>query len=165
MLKEEITHFLAGVMPFSFLSEEELRGIVEDIAIEYYPRGVKILTQNGPPSEHLAIIKKGGVKIFITSAGQEETVIDYRSEGEQFGLLSLIGGDRSRTNVEAIEDTICYLIAKEKVLTIIRQNPAANEYFLKSFFINFIDKTYEKTNRRQTGTNSADRLLYITPVK
>ena len=164
MLKEEIITFLAQVRPFNFLSGEELASIAEDIAIEYYPRGMEILSQDGPPSDCLGVIKKGGVKLLIKTNEDEESVFDYRGPGEQFGLLSLVLGDRSRATVIAVEDTICYLIAKEKILAIIKENPAANEFFVKSYFIHFIDKTYEKTRGKRSGPDRDVQLLYTTPV-
>ncbi|MEJ2255163.1 MAG: putative nucleotidyltransferase substrate binding domain-containing protein [Nitrospirota bacterium] len=164
MLKEETIEFIRRIPPFDRLTEEELAGVAEDVSMEYYPKGVKILTQDGPPSEYLRLIKKGGVKVYITSKEDKDIVIDYRTEGEQFGLLSLIGGDRSRANVLAVEDTICYLIGKEKVLAIQQGNPAVNEFFLKSFFINFVDRAYEETRRRYTGLAETERLLFTTTV-
>jgi len=167
MLKEETIAFLKSIPPLNLLGEKELEEIAEEIALEYYPRGMKILAQNGPPSEHLRIIKKGGVKVFMTSDEGAEIVIDYRSEGEQFGLLSVISGDRSRANVVALEDTICYQIPKKKVIDIFQKNPAVSEYFLKSFFINFIDKTYEETRKRYysgASFGAGERLLFTTPV-
>jgi CBS domain-containing protein len=164
MLTEEIITFLSQVRPFNFLSDEELASIAEDIAIEYYPRGMKILSQDGPPSDCLGIIKKGGVKLLIKTGEDEESVFDYRGPGEQFGLLSLVLGDRSRATVIAVEDTICYLVAKEKILAIIKENPVANEFFVKSYFIHFIDKTFEKTKGKYSDPDKDVQLLYTTPV-
>jgi CBS domain-containing protein len=165
VLKEETIDFLKKIPPFTLLSDEELEEIADDIAMEYYPRGVKVLTQSGPPSQHLRIIKKGGVKVFVTSGQGQEMLIDYRSEGDQFGMLSVLSGDRSRANVVAVDDTICYIISREKILSVVQRNPAVNEYFLRSFFINFIDKTYDETRKRCfTGTAIGDRRLFTTPV-
>jgi CBS domain-containing protein len=164
MLKEEVIGFIEQVRPFNFLSAEELDSIAEEIAIEYYPQGTKILSQDGPPSDFLGVIKKGGVKVLIKTNDNEESVLDFRGEGEQFGLLSLVLGDRSRVTVVAVEDTICYLIAKQKILAIIQANPVANDFFVKSYFINFIDKTYEKTRRKRSGPGRDEQLLYTTPV-
>lgn len=150
--------------PFNFLTKAELDSLADEISLEYYPKGVKILAQNGPPSEHLRIIKKGGVKVYLTSEDGREIIIDYRSEGEQFGMLSVVGGDRSRANVVSVEDTICYLIDKDKILSIFQNNPTANEYFMKSFFINYIDKTYDETKRKYTGLSEGDRMLFTTTV-
>lgn len=164
MLKDEIVKFLRETPPFHFLSEMELDLVAQDIAIEFYPRGAKILRQGGPPSEFLRIIKKGGVKVFVSGEKGEEFDIDFRGPGEQFGFLSVIGADHSRASVMAVEDTICYLISRDKVFEVLQKNTAVNEYFLRSFFLNFIDKTYAETRRNFTGFADADRQLFTTPV-
>lgn len=164
MLREEVTEFIVNVPPFNLLSGAELASIVDVVDLKYYPKGEMILIQDGPPSAHLCIVKKGGVKVYVVSAEGKEVVVDFRSEGEFFGLLSLVSGDHSRTNVVAEEDTICYEIPRDTVLEIIKSNPQANEFFLKSFFINFIDKAYEESTKKYTGASSGDRLLFITPL-
>lgn len=164
MLEEEVKDFLRRHPPFDLLSEEELGLVVQDISIEYYPKGVKILSQGGNPTEYLRIIKKGAVKVYVESHEGEELNIDFRTEGELFGYISMISGDRSRANVVAIEDTLCYLIPKERVLALVETNPALNQYFLKSFFINFIDKTYEETKKRFSIIGEGERLLFTTPI-
>ncbi len=164
MLKEETIEFFKKIPPFDNLSKIELESVFEDISMEFYPKGTKILFQNGPPSEYLNVIKKGGVKVYVESENEGETIIDYRSEGEQFGFLSLVSGDRSRANVVAIEDTICYLIPKQNILSILQNNPRINQYFLKSFFINFIDKSYDETSKKYSGITENERQLFTTPV-
>jgi CBS domain-containing protein len=165
MLKEEIIDFFNNVMPLNQLSRETLGEMVDDISMEYYPKGEKILLQDGPASEFLGVIKKGGVKVYQTSDTDEEVVVDLRSEGEHFGMLSLLSGDRSRNNVVAIEDTICYLVPKNTILNVLQKNPEINEYFLKSFFVNLLDKTYEETRKAYTGGTTGEQLLFSTKVK
>jgi CBS domain-containing protein len=91
-------------------------------------------------------------------------VIDYRGEGEFFGLLSLMSQDRSRTTILSVEDTICYQFQRDKVLKMLRENPEVNNYFLKSFFIHFIDRTYEETRRRAVAVAEGERLLFSSTV-
>ena len=165
MLKDEIIDFFKNVMPFNQLSRETLGDMVDDISMDYYPKGEQILQQDGPPSEFLGVIKKGGVKVYQTTENDEEVVVDLRGEGEHFGMLSLLSGDRSRNNVVTIEDTICYKVPKETVLAILQNNPEVNEYFLKSFFVNLLDKTYEETRKAYTGGTTGEQLLFSTKVK
>jgi CBS domain-containing protein len=165
MLKEEIIDFFQNVLPFNQLTREALGDMVSDISMEYYPKGEQILKQDGPPSEFLSVIKKGGVKVYQLSDADDEVVIDLRGEGEHFGMLSLISGDRARNNVSTIEDTICYQIPKKTVLGVLQKNPDVNEYFLKSFFVDLIDKTYEETRKRYTGGTTGEQLLFSTKVK
>jgi CBS domain-containing protein len=165
MLKDEIIDFFETVLPFNRLSRQTLGDIVDDITMEYYPMGEQILKKDGPPSEFLGIIKKGGVKVFQISENNEEVVVDLRGEGEHFGILSLLSGDRARNNVVAIEDTICYQVPKKTVLEILKNNPEINEYFLKSFFVNLLDKTYEETRKAYTGGTTGEQLLFSTKIR
>ncbi len=164
MLEKETIDFLKNVPPFNLLPQADLEGIVEEISLDYFPKGVHILTQGGPPSDFLYIIKKGGVRIYMSSETDEEINVDYRGEGEHFGLLSLVSGDQSRYNIIAYEDTISYLIPKERLLPVLQRNPSVNEFFLKSFFINFIDKTREETVKKYSGLSGGDRVLFTTAV-
>jgi len=163
MIIEEIIDFLKNVPPFQVLDEAALRRVAGDISVEFYPKGHTILHQDGPASEYLKIIKKGGVKVFIKS-DEEEIVIDYRSEGDAFGFLSLVSGDRSRANVVAVEDTIAYLINRKTITGLLDSNPAFTEFFLKSFLNKYIDKTYREMHNKSLLYGGGDKLLFTTPV-
>jgi CBS domain-containing protein len=164
LIAEDVIDFLKNVPPFQFLDEKELRDIAGNISLEFYPKGTTILHQDGPPSDYLRVIKKGGVKVFITPDKGEEVLIDYRSEGDSFGLLSLVGGDKSRANVVAVDDTICYLISKSAMLKLVDADPSFTEFFLKSFLNKFIDKTYKEMHNKSLLYGGSDKLLFSTPV-
>ncbi|MDA8104838.1 MAG: DUF294 nucleotidyltransferase-like domain-containing protein, partial [Nitrospiraceae bacterium] len=164
LITEDVIEFLKNVPPFQFLEEKTLQGIAGGLSMEFYPKGSMILHQDGPPSEYLRIIKKGGVKVFIKADKGEEVLIDYRSEGDSFGLLSLVGGDKSRANVVAVDDTICYLLNKAAILKLVDSVPAFTEFFLKSFLNKFIDKTYEEMHNKSLLFGGGEKLLFTTPV-
>jgi CBS domain-containing protein len=164
IITEDLIDFLKSVPPFQFLDEKSLQSIAGNVSMEFYPKGTTILHQDGPPSEYLRIVKKGGVKVFITPEKGEEVLIDYRSEGDSFGLLSLVGGDKSRATVIAVDDTICYLISKDVVLKLVDSHPLFTEFFLKSFLNKFIDKTYKEMHNRSLLYGGSDKLLFSTPV-
>ncbi len=164
MLTEELIEIFKKTPPFHILNERDIEILVESVAMEYYPRGYKILLQDGPPSDALRLIKKGVIKVYVTSEDDDEIIIDYRSEGEFFGIISVISGDRSRATVQAVEDTICYVIPKDILMKIMERNPTLNEYFLKSYFLHFMDRTYDETRKRFTLFCHGDRSLFTTPV-
>jgi len=164
MLTDEVFDFLKKVPPFQFLDDAGLREVATGIMIDFYPKGTMILHQDGPPSEYLRVIKKGGVKVYIKPDSGDEVIIDYRSEGDSFGLLSMVGKDRSRANVLAIEDTICYLIRPVMVTKLLDGSPAFTEYFLKSFLNKYIDKTYTEMHNKSLLYGGGEKLLFTTPV-
>jgi CBS domain-containing protein len=164
VITEDVIEFLKNVPPFQFLDEKALRDIAANVSMEFNPTGTTILHQDGPPSEYLRIIKKGGVKVFIKPDKGEEVLIDYRSEGDSFGLLSLVSGDKSRATVIAIEDTTCYLMSKAEILKLVDSNVAFTEFFLKSFLNKFIDKTYQEMHNKSLLYGGGDKLLFTTIV-
>ncbi len=163
MILEDVINFLKNIPPFQFLEEKTLKDIAKNISMEFYPKDTIILRQDGPPSEYLQIIKKGGVKVYIKTDG-DEVVIDYRGEGDTFGFLSLVGRDRARANVKTIDDTICYLIDKETVLKLLDSSPVFTEYFLKSHLTKYIDRTYKEMHSKSLFYGGSDRLLFTTQI-
>lgn len=165
MITEDIINFLKNVPPFQFLEEAVLENIAHKLTLEFYPKNIVILRQDGPQSDALRIIKKGGVKVSIHPEDKEEIIIDYRNEGDTFGFLSLIGKDKQKTTVTAMDDTICYLLGKNEVLSLIKSHTILTEYFLKAHFSQYIQKTYSEMHNKSLYYGGNDHLLFTTQVK
>lgn len=163
MILDEVIQFLKRFPPFQFLDEIQLKDIAQNLSMEFYPQGTVILKQFGPPSDSVKVIKKGGVEVRMRSESEEDVVMDYKGVGDNFGFLSLIGKDRQRTTVVAIEDTICYVLNKEMVLKLIETSPVFNEYFL-SYLSKYVDKTYQEMHDKSLFYGSSDRYLFATSV-
>jgi CBS domain-containing protein len=164
IILEDVVAFLMKVPPFQFLSDADLMAVARNLSMEFYPKDMVILRQDGPPSDALRIIKKGGVKIVLVSDDGGEAVIDYRGEGDTFGFLSMVGKDRVRTNVVAVDDTICYLLGQEMVTKLLDSNRSFTEFFLQSHITRYIDKTYREMQDKSMFYGGSDRLLFTTPV-
>ena len=124
MVIEEVINFLKKEPPFQFLDDTTLKSVAGSVSMEFYPRDTVILRQDGPASKSLRIIKKGAVKVLMRSEEGEDVAVDYKGEGDNFGFLSLIGKDRQKTSVIAVDDTICYILEKEKVLRLLEISPS-----------------------------------------
>lgn len=165
MIIEEVIEFLKKSPPFQFLNEEELRSIALNLTMEFYPKGTLILRQGDKDIGALRIIKKGAVKVFIKDKTGEEVIIDYRGEGDNFGLWSIVSGEGQKTNVIATEDTICYLLSKEKVLNLLDKNANFSEYFLKSHLSKYLDKTLQEMIQRSLTVSEGDKILFTTRIE
>ncbi|HEX8948065.1 MAG TPA: DUF294 nucleotidyltransferase-like domain-containing protein [Dissulfurispiraceae bacterium] len=165
MILEDVVVFLKKVPPFQFLEEADLLAVARNLSMEFYPKDMVILEQDGPPSDALRIIKKGGVKVSMVSEDGGEVVIDYRGEGDTFGFLSLVGKDRVRSNITAVDDTLCYLLGKEMLLKLLDSNLSFTEYFLKSHITKYIDRTYREMQDKSMFYGGSDRLLFTTRVE
>lgn len=165
MLTRDVVHFLQGVPPFQQLAEETLESLARTVSLEYYPSGFPILTQGGPASDALQIVLTGAARVSMRSTEKEEIVIDYRSEGDAIGFLSLYGGDRSRVDVTAVEDTTCYLIPREPFLALLEGHPDVREYFHRVFLAKYMDKAFTDLHRRSgLFGGGGERLLFTTAV-
>jgi len=140
-----------------------LRKTAGDLSMEFYPKDTVILKQNGPPSDCLRVIKKGAVKVLMGDETGEEIVLEYKGEGDNFGFLSLIGKDRQRTTIKAVEDTLCYILDEQRVRRLIKISPAFNEYFM-AYLSRYVDRTYQEMHQRNPLFSDSDRLLLTTPV-
>ncbi|MBN2654640.1 MAG: cyclic nucleotide-binding/CBS domain-containing protein [Nitrospirae bacterium] len=163
MIIDEILSFFQQTPPFQFLTEQEQKKIAQNLSMEFYPKETVILRQGGSSSDSLRIIKKGGVRISIVSESGEDVAIDYRGEGEAFGMISLMG-DKQKTTVTSVEDTICYLLGKQEFMKLMDSSPAFIEYFLQSHFSKYIDKTYTEMRNKSLFYGSSDHILFTTQV-
>ncbi len=161
---EDIVDFLRNIPPFQFFDEAVIRDIAGSVSIEFYPKDTVILRQDGPASDSLRIIKKGGVKISLRSDDGEDMIIDYRGEGESFGLVSLMGKEKQKTTIVAIDDTICCLLDKDKVFSLIESQPTFTEFFLQSHFTKYMDKTCREMSSKNFFYGSSDHILLTTKV-
>lgn len=160
----DIADFLSHTPPFQFMSEQDLTALAGRVQVEFYPKGTLVLTQDGLPSKFLHVIASGGVKVFIKREAGQEFVIDYRSDGDSFGFLSLMNGDISRTNVLTIDDTHCYLIDRATVSGLLEKYPVFAEFFMKSFFHKFINKTYQEMKSGDRMCSGGNQLMFSTRV-
>ena len=164
MLIDEAVRFLSRIPPFQFLEEPLLRELVQSLTMTFHPKGAVILQQDGPVSEHLQIIRKGGVKITLRpEGGAEEVIVDYREQGETFGLVSLMGGHQ-RTTIVAVQDTTCYLLPKERFNELVVQHPAITEYLLQFHLTKYADMTSREIQGKSVYLETSDHLLFTAQV-
>lgn len=164
MIVEDVIEFLKKVPPFQFLDEKTLSSFAGNLAMEFYPKGSVILKQDGPPSTYLRVIKKGGVKVSLRSEEGEDIVLDYRGEGDNFGLWSLMERNRQKTTVVAVDDTVCYLIPHDIILKLLDTSAVFTEYFLKSHLNKYVERIYGDMVNRSGLYGGTDRILFTTQI-
>jgi CBS domain-containing protein len=161
MIQEEVINFLKKNPPFQFLDDAALKSVASSLSMEFYPKDTVILRQGDPPNDAVRVIKKGSVKVLMKAEDGLDTVVDYRGEGDSFGFVSLMAQDRQKTTVTAGEDTICYLLGKDRVMKLIESTPAFAEYFM-SHLTRFVDRTFKEMQGRSLIYSGTDRLLFTT---
>ncbi len=159
-----VVAFLKNVPPFQFLSAAELSRLTRCMTLEFFPKDSVILSAGHPASESLYVVHKGGVKLALRSQVGKQLVLDMRSEGEIFGLLSVMSKDLARLDVTAIEDTLCYRVPADEVQRLISSNAEVANYLLRTSVTRYMDRSLHEL-RVQTGLmGDTERLLYSLSV-
>lgn len=160
MTKDDAFTFLRQTAPFSFVEEAALTVIVKDLTPAFYPRGQVILHQNGPAAEHLILIKSGTVRVYVRTNEDEKVLVDTRTPGEFFGMRSFLFGDISLDTIVAAEDTSCYRIPRETVLSLLKTNAQFSEFCLRSLLKRLMHMAYKEMHDRTLLYGSGDKLLF-----
>ena len=155
-----VADFLADIPPFQFLTRSELSRLAGCMTLEFFPKDTVILSAGHSTSNALYVVHKGGVKLAMRSQVGKQLMIDMRSEGEIFGLLSAMGGDLARLDVIAVEDTLCYSIPADEVQRLISSHAEVADYLLRTSLARYMDRSLQAL-RTQTGLmGDSERLLY-----
>lgn len=134
------------------------------MTLEFFPKDTVILSAGHPASESLYVVHKGGVKLAVRSQVGKNIVLDMRSEGEIFGLLSVMSKDLARLDVTAIEDTLCYRVPAEQVQRLISSNAEVASYLLRTSVTRYMDRSLQELRTQSGLMGDAERLLYSLAV-
>jgi CBS domain-containing protein len=116
----ETAAFLGGFPPFAGLTPDELAAVAATAAARLYPVGTNILVEDGPPTDHLFVVREGSVELV-----HEEEVVDILEPGESFGHPSLLTGLAPAFTVRAHEETTCLLLPREVAIDVLARPAGA----------------------------------------
>lgn len=165
MLTTQAFHFLRAHYPFDLLPEAELQRLAQAAALDFYPKGTRVLAQDGEPSQHLYVIQKGRVQMTVRADTGPETVIDTRGPGEYFGLSSMRRAAATLFDITAVEDTLCYLFPKPAVAPVLERNAEFGETLLEASMQRYLTHSLRAFRRSAGAYPGHERLLFTLPVR
>jgi CBS domain-containing protein len=160
MITGDTAAFLNRTPPFSFLAAADITSLASGMSLDFYPKGHTIHSQHGPSAEYLGIIRSGAIKVFVRTNEGEEVLVDYRNIGDFFGLLSFACGDVSRDTIVAEEDTSCYLLGRDRVLSLLKTNAAFADHCFRTRLKRLLDLVYREVRDRTLLYGGGDKLLF-----
>ncbi len=164
VVTESVVRFLSSIPPFQFVPQHELSKVARSITLEYFPKDTVILRAGQRATESLYVIQKGGVKLALRTQVGKELILDMRSEGEVFGLLSLMGGQIARLDATAIEDTLCYTVPGSEMQRLVEDYPQVSDFFMRTSVRRYVDRTLGELQSQSQLMGNAERLLYSLKV-
>ena len=158
-----VLEFLKHTLPFNELDAASLADFARQCQIDFFPKGIFIFEQGVTEVDSLYLIQKGGVRIFLKDEAGDITLKDFRGEGEYFGALPIIQATRANLNVETVEDTFCFLFAKDAFLALLHSNPRVSQFFLKTMSDRLIRTAYAELRHHKVAprTESALHLFNV----
>jgi CBS domain-containing protein len=150
--------FLVKFAPFDALDADELRAIAASAHEQRYEAGATILIEDGPPAQHLGIVREGSVELI-----HDAEVVDLLGAGETFGEPSLLSGLAPAFTVRARDDTVCLLIPHEQALTLFSR-PAGAAHLARTFRSRLVRTGHVVHAMPALGTISVAELITRPPL-
>ncbi len=122
----EIRDYLSHCPPFDKLSIDELDRISQDLEITYIRRGRELLSL-GEDNQFLYLIRSGAMAVYDASGNLKG---QYR-DGDWVGYRSVLRGGEITMMVEAVEDSLLYMIPGEIFRSLVERYDFIQQYFSK----------------------------------
>ena len=134
--------FLTGIVPFSFLPEEEIEKISSELSTVYYPKNTVLFIQGESRVGYLYIVQKGACERYIEDKGRK-SLIGVLGEGDIYGGITIMLNDGIAVRtLKTTEDTYFYILPQKKFLDICRRYESFSDYFTDTFGKRMLDKSY-----------------------
>src|SRR5690606_6552202 len=127
-----VKEFLRQYPPFSFLSEQMLQQVGQEVELMFYAEGEYLFFQGEPAKNFFFVVKEGFVNLTENRNGVSH-IMEYCDEGDVFGVLALLGKRAYVLNAFAAEDTLLYAVPVGIFETILEENSKVSLYFATGF--------------------------------
>jgi CBS domain-containing protein len=135
-------HFISGLVPFTFLPEEEISRIAASISIINYPEDTMLFVQGQSKLEYLYIIKKGAADRYFEEK-DKKTLRGMLAEGDMYGGISmLMNKGLAIRSLRVTEDSYFYILSKKIFLDVCQKYEAFSDYFTDTFGKRMLDRSY-----------------------
>jgi small-conductance mechanosensitive channel/CRP-like cAMP-binding protein len=119
---QRLSDSLQKVYLFSLLDEEERRLIAENLEELHYAKN-ELIIREGEAGDSFFIIDEGEVEVFINSPHKTRKVLTRLMDGDFFGEIALLTGERRTASVQATTDTRVYELKKDRFKKVLERKP------------------------------------------
>ncbi len=151
---------LKSVSYFSTLDESSFELVSRSAIRRSYQPGQYILIA-GEPSAGLFVIESGWLKVHIISTEGREQVLQTLGPGDSFSIINIFTGEPNRANVEALEETVIWLVPREAMLRLLDKNPDIAKLVIQDLAarVNHLINLVEDLSLRSVESRLAKLLL------
>ncbi len=132
ILKKEFTKNIEGINEFINQAKgvDSLKKLSEEHNVRIYKKKDEIYNEGSYP-KGIYFVSKGKVKICQTNEFGKELITELHSDGDFFGYLSLLQGEKHASTATAFEESKIYMIPKEDFFELIYKNAEVSRKFIE----------------------------------
>lgn len=147
-------------MLFRGLDEPNMELLAAESEIRGFDKGARIFNQ-GEPCPGLYVVGGGLVRIFKVAPNGKQHVLHLAEPGQSFAEVAALGGFSCPAFAEAVESSLCALIPRERLETLLDQNHPLCRQLLSgmSFWVRQLVGLLEDLVLRDAGGRVARYLL------
>ncbi len=161
----QISNFLSGIVPFSFLSEDILKEISKEFSIAHYSSGTRLFYQGKSKVEDLYIILKGAAERYYEEE-ERKTLRGVLGEGDLYGGISmLINNGIAVRSIQILENTYFYTLPKKAFLKLCNEHEVFAEYFTGSFGKRMMNRSYASIIKNHVGSINSETQFFNLQVE
>ncbi len=141
ILKKEFAKNVSGINDFINEAKgiESLKKLSEERELRSYKKKDDIYKEGGYP-KGIYFVSKGKVKVAHTSDSGKELITELHNEGDFFGYLSLLQGEKYTSSATALEDSEIYMIPKDDFSALIYKNAEVSRKFIEILSNNLLER-------------------------
>jgi CRP-like cAMP-binding protein len=154
---DEARQILRGEPVFECLSDAQLEDLVKRARLNHFGRGESVI-EEGADGESMFILLRGTAHVSVAKNGASIQVATL-SEGDCFGEMSLLTGEKRSATVRADGDCYVMEIGKSVMAEVIRESPACLEQLsdlLAKRKVETEGKVKEAASQEQTDTKQRE---------
>ncbi len=157
--------------PFDRLEPELLQQVARRVRIRYLERDEVVFEQGQPAKPEFYVVVKGEVAVSQQVDG-ETVLVDVCDDGDIFGVRALLAERRYAARTQAKDDTLLYVLPKETLDELIRDEPRVTMFFAAGFAADLpmrLDKNRLEAVRaarlHDRASDAGDDVRRVDPVR
>ena len=149
LVTDQARDFLANVIPFSFLAEDDLDDMIQALSLIHHNAGTVLFIQGQSQIAYLYIVQKGSAELYYEQQGQK-TLKGFLSEGDTYGGISmLLNNNISIRTMRVEEDSYFFALPRKHFMDLCHRCQAFSEFFTDTFGKRMLDRTYAEIFARR----------------
>lgn len=132
LITDRVAYFLKDVPPFSFLSDDELDLVAQQITVIYLEPDEVLFEEGQEQNGFCYILNKGNMKL-LKAEGEKKILVDQCEPGEVFGVRSIITGNDYSMSAICVKESLVYAVPKTHFESLFKSNTNFSNYFASGY--------------------------------